>query len=251
MQRSDFIKSVSLGIVGTSMFEESDFLGNRSKNIQRIAFQLPDNRTLSIPENQRVPFGWQAAEVNREGMTVKLLSPPYSEDFTRYFLRISIAIDIRDEKTVVATIPGISTRLGEFDIRYAPVFTPFEIPVDNSMIPLIAKNGVRLTLTKGELPLWIFRESGTTMPDVLPDTSGSAGIAAAIAIGVNSGFLPKNYKKYPTQALRGLLPYLTPDGYLGGVAQDNRGGLELQRGPYRVLAQMGMGLLAQLVANVE
>lgn len=498
MQRIDFIKNVSVGIVGFSLVENSAALAAAAENFRRIPFKLPDDQKLSIPENQRVPFGWQAAEVNQEGTTIKLQTSAGYEEFSQYFLRISIAIDIRDEKTVLATIPGTDTRLGEFDIRYAPVFTPFEIPIDKNLISQIAKNGIRLTLTKGELPLWIFGESGRAMPDtflphllcisrktnqlaefkkvftsvssvqtlgwrggcvwdglyelhsrqkdiralsalqrqislftdgegmtyengssipidgrvsgieytlpfailakmqpehpflekvlafwnskkdgdglvvdgrhataegcytvaypmaviarqrqdknlaqaaltqlrgrnvliedgdfnlrydlekkeytfknwargaawfllgsahtlreleglidpteqraafkkavdmalnkqneqglwhcfmeqtdVLPDTSGSAGIAAAIAIGVGSGFLPKNYKKRAANALQGLLPHLTPDGYLGGVAQDNRGGLELQSGPYRVLAQMGMGLLAQLVANVE
>ena len=44
---------------------------------------------------------------------------------------------------------------------------------------------------------------------------------------------------------------LTPDGLLTGVAQSNRGGEKLQRGSYRVLSQMGMGLMAQLDAAVH
>jgi hypothetical protein len=39
-----------------------------------------------------------------------------------------------------------------------------------------------------------------------------------------------------------------PDGFLGGVAQANKGGERLQRGDYRVIYQMGMGLMAQLIA---
>lgn len=46
-------------------------------------------------------------------------------------------------------------------------------------------------------------------------------------------------------------PELTPHGFLGGVAQANKGGEELQRGSYRVIYQMGMGLLAQLIASLE
>ncbi len=498
MRRSDFIKSTSAGILGFSLIGKSGFPEFSTPDIRRIPFKVPQNRPLTIPDNQRVPFGWRAAEVDREGVTISLQLLTSPEEYTKYFLRISIAIDIREEKTVTATIPGTDVKLGEFDIRYAPVFTPFEIPVEKILVSQIARNGIRLTLTKGESPLWIFRESASIMPktflphllclpqktaplnefrevfasvssvqtlgwrggcvwdglyelharqnderallalqqqmalftegdkvvyengrsvpvdnrvsgieytlpyailakmqpdhpfldkvsaswdsrkgddglvadgryataegcytvaypmaviarqrqdeslaqsaliqlsgrnvllkdedfylrydlekqqysfknwargaawfllgnihtlrqlegtidigaqknvfrnavdtviarqnaqgvwhcfmdqpDVLPDTSGSAGIAAAIAIGVNSGFLPKKYRRHARKALRGLLPYLTPDGYLGGVAQDNRGGLELQSGPYRVLAQMGMGLLAQLVANIE
>nr|WKN34271.1 hypothetical protein K4G66_17985 [Tunicatimonas sp. TK19036] len=46
----------------------------------------------------------------------------------------------------------------------------------------------------------------------------------------------------------GLLTYLTSDGLLDGVAQSNRGGEALQRSDYRVISQIGMGLMAQLYA---
>jgi len=51
--------------------------------------------------------------------------------------------------------------------------------------------------------------------------------------------------------LVGLKTHLTPDGFLGGVSQSNKGGEALQRGSYRVIFQMAMGLMAQLVAALE
>lgn len=86
--------------------------------------------------------------------------------------------------------------------------------------------------------------------DSLPDTSGSAGISAAILTGINNGFLPEDYRENAEKCWRGLQNYITPDGFLKGVAQDNRGGIELQESDYRVIAQMGMGLLAQLYASL-
>lgn len=84
----------------------------------------------------------------------------------------------------------------------------------------------------------------------LPDTSGSAGIATALAVGARLGVLPRVAGDAARRALAGMRPHLTPDGLLGGVAQSNRGGEELQRSDYRVLAQMGMGLVAQLIAEI-
>ena len=84
----------------------------------------------------------------------------------------------------------------------------------------------------------------------LPDTSGSAGIAAAILVGIQHGYLPESHKAYVIRCWNSLQNYLTPDGFLKGVAQDNRGGLELQQGEYRVIAQMGMGFMAQLYAGI-
>lgn len=87
--------------------------------------------------------------------------------------------------------------------------------------------------------------------DVLPDTSGSAGIAAALAIAVNHGLLPDEYRKTAQKTFAGLQGHLTPDGLLTGVAQSNRGGQALQESDYRVISQMGMGLMAQLSAALS
>lgn len=62
---------------------------------------------------------------------------------------------------------------------------------------------------------------------VLPDTSGSAGIAAALATGAKHGLLPPAARAAAERTLEGLAGYLTPDGFLTGVAQSNRGGEEL------------------------
>jgi unsaturated rhamnogalacturonyl hydrolase len=88
-------------------------------------------------------------------------------------------------------------------------------------------------------------------PELTPDTSGSAGIAAALAIGAQQGWLDANARTAAAKTLAGLKPHLTPDGFLGGVSQANKGGEELQRGTYRVIYQMGMGLIAQLIAALE
>jgi hypothetical protein len=53
------------------------------------------------------------------------------------------------------------------------------------------------------------------------------------------------------RALDGVTRNLTADGLLHGAAQSNRGGEALQRSDYRVISQMGMGLLAQLEAELK
>ena len=83
------------------------------------------------------------------------------------------------------------------------------------------------------------------------DTSGSAGIAAALAIGARHGLLSPAAKQAAQRALAALEQYLTPDGYLTGCAQLNKGGEALQRSDYRVISQMGMGLMLQLYAALN
>lgn len=85
-------------------------------------------------------------------------------------------------------------------------------------------------------------------PATPPDTAGSVGIGAALAIGAQQGWLGAEARAAAEKCLTGLRPHLTPDGFLGGVAQANKGGERLQRGNYRVIYQMGMGLMAQLIA---
>ncbi len=80
------------------------------------------------------------------------------------------------------------------------------------------------------------------------DTSGSAAIAAALAIGRRRGWLGESAAASADQAIKGLRGHLTADGLLGGVAQSNKGGASLQRGDYRVISQFAMGLMSQLIA---
>ena len=88
-------------------------------------------------------------------------------------------------------------------------------------------------------------------PKLTPDTSGSAGIASALALAVNAGWADEKYRQTAVNCLDGLKPHLTADGFLTGAAQSNKGGEQLQRGNYRVIYQMGMGLMGQLIAALE
>ncbi len=86
-----------------------------------------------------------------------------------------------------------------------------------------------------------------------PDTSASAGIAAAMAIAYQSGLLvpDPNLGDAAVRAWKGLQPYFSQDGFLRGVAQSNKGGEALQRSDYRVYSQMGLGLTGQLLGSLR
>lgn len=88
-------------------------------------------------------------------------------------------------------------------------------------------------------------------PGSVTDTSGSAGLAAAIARACLAGWLGEDALAAARRTKQGLVTKLTPDGLLAGAAQSHKGGDGLQRGDYRVLYQMGMGLMAQLMAALE
>jgi unsaturated rhamnogalacturonyl hydrolase len=83
------------------------------------------------------------------------------------------------------------------------------------------------------------------------ETSGSAGIAAALAWGARNGAGIPQHRKAAQKTLRALRPFVTTSGFLTGVSQANKGGLALQKGGYRVIAQFAMGLAGQLEAALS
>ncbi len=90
--------------------------------------------------------------------------------------------------------------------------------------------------------------------DILPDTSGSAGIAAAIAMGIRHRIVDPSFLPVATKARDALLGCMTHDGWLRGVSQSNKREthhMDIQRHPFRVIAPWGMGLFAQLAAALE
>ncbi|MCF2446754.1 glycoside hydrolase family 88 protein [Dyadobacter sp. CY345] len=78
------------------------------------------------------------------------------------------------------------------------------------------------------------------------ETSGTAGIAAALSYGYRNKLLGKNAAEAAKNASMGLLPYMTPDGYLTGTAQVNKGGDDLQKNGFRVISPYTLGFLAHL-----
>jgi rhamnogalacturonyl hydrolase YesR len=92
-------------------------------------------------------------------------------------------------------------------------------------------------------------DSTTTM-----ESSGTAGIAAAWAIGIRRGWIDASYKKPLKKALVGFqTQFLTRDGLVRGVAPNNKaqGGEAFQRASHGVLLQFGMGLYAMLLAEYD
>lgn len=81
-------------------------------------------------------------------------------------------------------------------------------------------------------------------PETSVETSGTAGIAAALTYGYQNNLLAQNSKEAATNARMGLFLYLTPDGYLTGTAQVNKGGDALQQNGFRVISPYTLGFLA-------
>jgi unsaturated rhamnogalacturonyl hydrolase len=83
-------------------------------------------------------------------------------------------------------------------------------------------------------------------PETGFETSGTAGIVAAINYGIENDLLNKTYFTVVRKAKKGLVPYLTPDGFLTGTSQVNKaeGGSQLQMNGFRIISPYTLGLLA-------
>ncbi len=110
-------------------------------------------------------------------------------------------------------------------------------------LPMLREHAARIISAQRADGLWsVYLDD----PAAGSDTSASAGLAAALAIATSEGWLGEDAMISALRADVALADHLTSDGFLGGVAQLNRGGDDLQRGGYRVLGQFALGLYGQL-----
>lgn len=84
------------------------------------------------------------------------------------------------------------------------------------------------------------------------DTAGSAGIGAALALAARAG-LPGGDHERAWRCWQALAPRADASGYPVGVAPNNKaqGGEDLQRQPGRSSIHFGLGLVAQLAAQLD
>jgi hypothetical protein len=86
-------------------------------------------------------------------------------------------------------------------------------------------------------------------PDLPPDTSGSAGIAAALLLLGAAGVTPLNEAELAaSRCWKALQQFLCSDGWLSGVSPSNKRGEAEQRQAVRVSEAFGMGMMGRLAS---
>lgn len=88
----------------------------------------------------------------------------------------------------------------------------------------------------------------TDRPDLPAETSGSAGIAAGLALAAGAGWLGAEALQAAERCAKRLVAFLEPDGCLGGTSQHNPASEIALQTRYRIRAAWGTGLYAQLIA---
>ena len=111
------------------------------------------------PPNKRVPIGWSAVPIGGADnpLIIKWNADASAVRVDRHArMRISIAIEIREQLIVEAYLLNTDTVLGTFDIRYAYVFQPFEIHLTPKQTKAALSEGVGLRIINSSNALWIF-----------------------------------------------------------------------------------------------
>jgi rhamnogalacturonyl hydrolase YesR len=115
-----------------------------------------------------------------------------------------------------------------------------------------AKESLKITFQKAADKVIAFQQENGLwycffhQPETGFETSGTAGIAAALNYGYKQGLLDEKVRNAIIKAQIALLSYITPDGFLTGTAQVNKGGDALQQNGFRVISPYTLGFFAHL-----
>ncbi len=124
-----------------------------------------------------------------------------------YTLRLTAALDFREEKEIEVRLGTDGQKLGVFNIRYAHPFQPFDLSIDAKWIPAIRQQGLSLVQTKGTVDAWFFAAE--------PDMDALDGLQPQLLFskqrtGTETDFLTNLHS----------LNVISPFGWLGGCGMD-------------------------------
>jgi len=167
--RREWIKKMVLfGIVLSAVPSNLFAIGKKKKNQWLIA-TVSNKNNNPLPINKSIPFDWNYAEIPSDGEGLKLTWSINEKDLVvkNLYLRISSATDIREEVEVSVKLANTNIQIAKFKMDFAHYFQPFQILIQPEYQPQIFSEGVFLTKTIGEKPLWILIGNDNKTPTIL------------------------------------------------------------------------------------
>lgn len=205
MKRRRFINNISI-ITGSVLASSGVAFVNYTKDWERIIASNVRFPSVDLPKEKRIPLGWKAFPIPANGEVSTLHFSKKVFNFEHIWLRITAAIDFREEVTILAFLPDSGEEIGQFDIRFAHPFQPFEIPVNPTFFDEIWTQGVTLKMTKGTKDAWFF------LPDITQP--GNQGLQPHLLAGENQ---QPDFAFYENLL---SLNSISPFGWLGGCVHD-------------------------------
>ena len=167
--RRQWIKKMALFGIGLSTVPSNLFaIGNRNKNKWLLATVTYKNSN-PLPINKSIPFDWNYAEIPADGERLKL---NWSIDLNQIkmknlYMRITSATDIREEVEVSVVLAKSRKQISTIKMDFGHYFQPFQLSIPPEFRHQVFSEGVFLTKTKGEQPLWIFIGNDNKTPEIL------------------------------------------------------------------------------------
>jgi unsaturated rhamnogalacturonyl hydrolase len=133
-----------------------------------------------------------------------VLGFPLEAPNTPVFIRLTAAIDFREEKRL-SLITTISNKvIGEWVMTFAHPYQPFEFEIPERFTDIIRKEGIRINLSQGEDNAW-FYASDENIPE---------GFQPHLLVGNSPGSIEDFFNNLYS------MNSFSPFGWMGGTVQD-------------------------------
>lgn len=225
-----------------------NFCKNHANTEGVIADEFGDNRLLKTEECYTVayPLAVLAKTLNRSELAELAIKTLKSRVF---LLETDSSIFQRGTEKGVLSFENWGRGVAWYLLGLVKTLTHLPESDDKELLKIGLKKSVKKVLAyQQNNGLWynFFHQSETGF-----ETSGTAGIAAALMYGFNNNLLDDSAKNAAIKAQKGLLNYITPDGFLTGTAQINKpqGGEGLQLNGFRVISPYTLGFFAHFMKN--
>ena len=157
MIRRAFIqKSIRMGLLMCTVSTWT--YSNNKKGYYRAIAKRIHFSPIPVPKNKRIPLGWKTFAVNADGaqtiLTFKKNGLEMNVD--KVWLRVTPALDFREEIQLKVSIAGSSREIGIFDIKYAHPFQPFDFSIQKNDLKEILEKGIALSKPSGQNDSWFF-----------------------------------------------------------------------------------------------
>ncbi len=210
-QRRKFIRQIALGVgalYAMPSIAEGMYVKVKRQYLRIIASGVT-NPEVAFPKEKRIPLGWKAFPIPasseyREAVVMRF--PEIKSIEGPLWFRLTSAIDIREEVTILAYLPDSGVEIGQFDIRFAHPFQPFQISVDSKFIKDINYGGIALRMMKGEKDTWFFS----------PDLSHIDNHSLQPQLLMGTSNLPEKSFRNNLMSMNSFSPF----GWMGGCVID-------------------------------
>lgn len=140
-------------------------MSHYSQQLNATVNKMDLNKEMKSDKN--IPKGWYATYIGHDEHSIALswdkedLSKLDSIEDANYCLRVTNAVDYRDEQCIEVRLTLSQELVGKIDIRYSYTYQFFDLLLDKSMAKRVINEGIVLSCPGKLQQLWIFDDQNT------------------------------------------------------------------------------------------